>query len=148
MRENTDAVWIRAGLKPGQYEATLILKESGSGATLKYTVKMDVQNNPINYIEMEPVEIWTNYFPLFQTDEYLEWETDLNAYFSDYERVAISYSVHETEETGLLAVTHTEGSSQLFLEPAFSENTSFMSVFLPARPSRAALEDCCSPLSH
>lgn len=121
MRENTDAVWIRAGLKPGQYEATLILKESGSGATLKYTVKMDVQNNPINYIEMEPVEIWTNYFPLFQTDEYLEWETDLNAYFSDYERVAISYSVHETEETGLLAVTHTEGSSQLFLEPAGEE---------------------------
>lgn len=121
LRENTDAVWIRAGLKPGQFEATLNLIEAGSGITLEVPVKMEIQNTPMNCTGIDAIEVWTDYFPFFQTDEKLNWECDLNDYFTDYENVPIEFTVNEDADSGLLEMTHAEGSNVLQLKATGEE---------------------------
>ena len=124
-RENTDAVWIKAGLRPGQFEATLVISESGSSETLKFQVKMEVENTPMSCTTIDPIEIWTDRFPWFQTDEFMEWSDDMDAYFTDEENVKIEYSVTETVDSGLLELTVADGS-KVHLEAAGKEtgNTS------------------------
>ena len=120
LRDNTDAVWIQASLKPGQYEATLVLSETGSSETIQYLVKMDVENDPMTCATIDPIEIWTDRFPLFQSDEFMEWSGDMNAYFSDDEKVAIEYAVSETASSGLLDMTFADGS-KVHLQAAGAE---------------------------
>ena len=121
LRESTDAIWVKAGLKPGQFEATLNLIEAGSGITLEVPVKMEIQNTPLNCTNIDPIEVWTDYFPIFQSDERLNWECDLNTYFSDYENVPISYTVSEDTDSGLLEMAHADGSNVLQLKASGKE---------------------------
>lgn len=121
-RPDTDAVWIKAGLKPGQYEATLVLKEAGSDASHKILVKMDVRNDPIAFVQPEkPIEIWTDFFPFFQNDEFLTWSGDISEYFSDQEGVPMVFSVGEGGASGLLEIDHVEGKGTLQLKAAGEE---------------------------
>jgi len=120
-RENSDAVWIKAGLKPGQFEATLNIIETGSGVTLDVPVTMEIQNTPMNCTGIKSIEVWTDYFPIFQTADQMIWECDLNTVFSDYENVPIHYTVSEDADSGLLEMTHEEGSNLLQLKASGEE---------------------------
>ena len=120
-RENSDAVWVKAGLKPGQFEANLVLIEAGSSETLTLPVKMEIQNTPMNCTGIKSIEVWTDHFPFFQSDEKLNWECDLNEYFTDFENVPIEYTVYEDADSGLLEMTHAEGSNVLQLKATGEE---------------------------
>ena len=100
-----DQMVIQAGLKPGQYQMTIDV----AGESVAYSgLTLNVVNDPPRLTaEIDDMELWSDHYS-FQDASVVVNTVNLNDYFSDTEKMSLSYSL-ETSAGGVVNITENGG---------------------------------------